>query len=115
MSTIMFILAFLFYPQAADGYAKSDPHTQPVVQQLQLEEWMYYSCDDGAPLYARYFSRKPHQYVEIQYDSGPRIRLDSTTNQFGPHFTDGDINFLRKSYGATLTDENGHLINECLL
>ena len=115
MSTLMFILALLFYPHAAQTAPDADEAAKPVVQRLQLGEWLYYSCDDGAPLYARYFSQKPNQYVEIQYDSGPRRRLDSTTNQFGPHFTDGEINLLRKSNGATLTDENEKIINDCLL
>lgn len=115
MTTLLIILALLFYPQADQTAQEPDIDVVPVAQRLPIGEWIYYSCDDGAPLYARYFTAKPHQYVEIQYDSGRNRRLDSTSNEFGPHFTDGEINLLRKSTGATLTDEDDRLINDCLL
>ncbi|EFL90196.1 hypothetical protein [Ahrensia sp. R2A130] len=115
MTTLLLIFALLFYPHAAQTALNAEQQAEPVAQKVIVGEWTYYSCDDGAPLYARYIREQPHQYVEIKYDSGPRIRLDSSTHVFGPHFTDGTINLLRKSTGATLTDEAGRLINDCLL
>ena len=48
MSTLMFILALLFYPHAAQTAPDADEAAKPVVQRLQLGEWLYFSCDDGA-------------------------------------------------------------------